>query len=310
MLASMSAASTEDGGTGAAAAAAAASPEGTGVAATDAAGEGAAATAASGNKAAEAEAFRAMLPEDLRSHPTLKDLHSVEGMAKTLIHAQQFVGMDKLPIPGKDSPPEAWGAVWDRLGRPKTPDEYELVAPPDEFKEVYQPGFFEMMRGPAHKAGLIGQQFKDMQAEAIKVAAAALKADAEEFAKTADKDLTALRTEWGAKVKENDALALAGQKALGLDNERSAALERAIGTRPMMDLFLKVGARTSEGGLESGATAGGQFLTASQAQAEITRLKADKEFSASLTDPTAPGHKENKKRWGDLHQMAYPDEKA
>ena len=48
-------------------------------------------------------------------------------LAKSYVNAQSMIGADKVAIPGKHATDEDWGEVYRRLGRPDTPEGYELV---------------------------------------------------------------------------------------------------------------------------------------------------------------------------------------
>ena len=76
------------------------------------------------------------LPEDLRGEPSLRNFTDTAGLAKSYVHAQKMIGVDKLPLPGKSATDEEWNNVYERLGRPNAPTEYDFesvegIADPD-----------------------------------------------------------------------------------------------------------------------------------------------------------------------------------
>jgi len=107
---------------------------------------------------AEAEApsggedWRSMISEDLRGDTSLQHIGSIDAMAKSYINAQKMVGADKVAIPGSWGTDEDWGLVYNKLGRPDTPDAYELELGEDagDFNDWY--------RQTAHEVGLNNRQ--------------------------------------------------------------------------------------------------------------------------------------------------------
>ena len=97
------------------------------------------------------------LPEDLRGEPSLRNFTDTAGLAKSYVHAQKMIGVDKLPLPGKSATDEEWNNVYERLGRPNAPTEYDFesvegFADPDlaTFKQI------------AYDTGLNGKQAERM----------------------------------------------------------------------------------------------------------------------------------------------------
>jgi len=104
----------------------------------------------------EAPSLMDLLPEDLRSDPSLQPFKDVPELAKSFVHAQRMIGMEKLPVPGPNATDEDWNVVYDKLGRPEAPDKYELPAPPEGFE--LDPEMASAFRETAHKLGLLPQQ--------------------------------------------------------------------------------------------------------------------------------------------------------
>ena len=96
------------------------------------------------------ESWRETLPDDLRDDPILARFNDVPAMAKALVSAQKMVGADKVAIPSAGDA-EAWGKVYDRLGRPESGDGYEL-APPAGFSHGRRHDFRLSARPPTNWA--------------------------------------------------------------------------------------------------------------------------------------------------------------
>ena len=70
--------------------------------------------------------WRSQIPEDIAGHRSLEHIQDVGALAKSYVNAQSMIGADKLAIPGKYATPEDWAEVDRRLGRPDSPEGYDL----------------------------------------------------------------------------------------------------------------------------------------------------------------------------------------
>ena len=111
--------------------------------------------------------WRAALPEDIRSEPSLKDIKDLTGLAKGYVHAQKLVGMDRsklLAVPGEDAPEDAWNEFYDKIGRPKAPTDYRLPVEEVKFENGVQrsEAAEKWLQETAHKYGLTPKQAAGM----------------------------------------------------------------------------------------------------------------------------------------------------
>jgi hypothetical protein len=102
---------------------------------------------------APSDDWRSSLPTELQSDPSLQHIGSVEGMAKSYINAQKMVGAEKLAVPGSWATDEDWDLVYNKLGRPQDPGEYEFSLGEETNEE-----FTDWFRNAAHKSGLSARQ--------------------------------------------------------------------------------------------------------------------------------------------------------
>lgn len=75
------------------------------------------------------DTFVQMLPEHLRTEKVFQNISKekpIEDMALQFYHAQKLVGVDKIEAPKEDWPKEKWDSFYERIGRPKTPDDYKV----------------------------------------------------------------------------------------------------------------------------------------------------------------------------------------
>ena len=69
--------------------------------------------------------WKASLAEEIRADKSLAPIKDINSLAKSYIHAQKLVGVEKIPLPNKHATEEDWNVVYDKLGRPKSPEEYK-----------------------------------------------------------------------------------------------------------------------------------------------------------------------------------------
>ena len=71
--------------------------------------------------------FLSMIPEELRDHPSISPIKDVENLARSYVNAQRLIGTDKIPMPANPTE-EDLDRIYDRLGRPSTPEDYGIAA--------------------------------------------------------------------------------------------------------------------------------------------------------------------------------------
>lgn len=105
----------------------------------------------------EGKSWRDALPADLRENPASQKFNDIPSLFKSYVNAQQLIGtygadpdrLLKLPKEG-----EPWDEFFDKLGRPKTPDEY------DYNPEGGDKDYLAAMKKAAHEAGLTQAQLE------------------------------------------------------------------------------------------------------------------------------------------------------
>jgi hypothetical protein len=257
--------------------------------------------------------WRGSFDVGIKDHPSLgvfksEDLVEVpRALVKSYVGQQALIGKDKIPLPGEKATDDDWNIVFDRLGRPKTADEYKLpeLKSPEGFPVSEE--LTKSYRTWAHEAGLnpkqtatIYQKFMEAQFGEYSNAMA----NKEKGAKDAE---TALRTEWGKAYEQNLALAKKVFNTYG-DKEITAMMEEGLGNDPrILRIFAKIGSKMGEDGIQG---KGGSFMmTPTEASSEITKI-----MGAAHSDPKHPyinrDHPEHKlyvQRMADLQALAHPD---
>lgn len=92
---------------------------------------------------------------DLGKDPSLQMFKDPASLAKSWVSAQKMIGAEKIVIPGKEATDEDWENLYNKLGRPKSADEYKFELPEGAKEDEKLSKEFKSL---AHKAGLTPRQ--------------------------------------------------------------------------------------------------------------------------------------------------------
>ena len=153
---------------------------------------------------------------------------------------------EALTMPGKDATPEQWAEFYGKIGRPETPDAYEMELPEGD------DGTFAKAVAPLlHKTGITSEQAKQLsqgwnqmrsEAEATMAQQAADAAQAAHVQNTAE--AATLKSEWGQQFDANMHHAkLAVQQFLPKDKaaDTISALESKLGYKATIEFLHNIG---------------------------------------------------------------------
>lgn len=216
------------------------------------------------------------------------------------------LGGEKIVLPKEGAPQEIWDALYNKIGRPATADGYKL-----EHGDKADEGLIKSFKEAAHKSGLPQRGVEGLY-EWFNATAAQLES-AQEAAKTEafNAEKVALGAEWGKDSVRNADLADRGTnvalKLLGLEGDKAVGfqekLEAGIGFRNAAVLLMKLSemAGTTGDTFEgAGSGSGGFTPSAKQAEAEIAKLKGDRNFQERRKN----GDSKAVAQWNDLHRIA------
>lgn len=150
-----------------------------------------------------------------------------------------------LTMPGKDATPEQWGEFYAQLGRPETPEGYELPLP-----EGDDGAFAKQVAPLLHKHGLSAEQAKGLAGDWNEMVASMAKQDAEAQAahnaqmhakNTAE--AASLKTEWGQQHDANMEFARRAVRQFMGDQAGDviAAIESKIGYKATIQMLHGIG---------------------------------------------------------------------
>ena len=97
--------------------------------------------------------FMEMIPEELREHPSLSANKRCCNLARSYVNAQRLIGSDKVPLP-KNPTEEDLDNIYSKLGRPETPQGYELPVDGNVITEEVASAYADI----AHNLRLTPQQ--------------------------------------------------------------------------------------------------------------------------------------------------------
>ena len=240
--------------------------------------------------------WRAALPEELRDADALARFADVGALAREHVHLQSLIGRKGLIPPGNDATPEERAAFYTALGRPATPEDYDLAdfAPPEglPWSDAMQAAMLQQM----HAAGLTDAQaralvaaYADMQGTEFRKASATREA-------AAGRALAGLEAEWGEHFDARlDLAGRAFRAAFGDDYDDIAGLPLADGGRvgdhpAFVRAFAALGERMAEPELV-GAAGGVRAPSAEMARVNLRNLERDPAFRAALLDKAHPDHR-------------------
>jgi hypothetical protein len=268
---------------------------------------------AAGARGADTD-LRDWLPEEFRADPVFKDIKDPGALAKSYANAARMIGLDKgqvLRLPADEAAPE-WAEIYGRLGRPEKPEGYQFGALPEGLLPEVEPAAREAF----HKLGLSARQAAGVMELYGGQVTAAQEARATRAAEIEAAVVRDLKAEYGDAFDDrihaaNRAIAELGGKELG---ELLATTVMPDGTRlgnhPLLvKAWAEIGKRIAEPADLRGGTGtgnGNRTLTPAEAQEEIARLRADKEFYREFSNLAHPNRPQHLEKWNRLHAMAYP----
>lgn len=201
-------------------------------------------------------------------------------------------------LPGDKAEPAELDAFFNKLGRPESPEKYELKAPDGADENTVK-----WFKETAHKHGLSAKQaaalFDDYNAMTGTLTQAQMEAQKAQIAQEVD----GLKKEWGAAFDTKVSAAKQAVKAFGIEPDTIDAIEQVMGFSRVMKFFDQIGAKVAEPGFASQEQKTQSFgaLTPQAAMDRIAEKKADKTFTARLV----AGDRSAQAEWDRLHEMAY-----
>lgn len=202
--------------------------------------------------------------------------------AKAHREAEKFVGApanEMLRLPKDPNAPE-WKGVWERLGKPPEAKDYDFATVKRTGDKPLDQPLSDTLRQAAFNANLSKDAATRVAAEFTKYL------DGMETARVADvtdklsAEKALLKKNWGNNEAANTVIAQAAAKALGVDPEGVAALEKVIGYSKVMEMFRNIGTKIGEDRfITSPGGNGNNVMTRDQAVSEKADLMKDQAWA-------------------------------
>jgi hypothetical protein len=268
--------------------------------------------------------FLDALPEDIRAEPSLQSIKDITSLAKSYVSAQRMIGgsiripsqeagkeqvdefMKKLEsVPGVTRIPDfsdkaAADAFFNKLGRPESPDKYEIKLDPKLSPSQEQ---LQTFLQEAHKAGLNRQQVQTIMDFESKRTLHSM----EQFEKQKAGAQEALKQVWGNdyKNKMEGAKLVLSQYAEKFPDAVKDLVNSSAGNNPViLSALAQLGQMMVEKGSLVGAKAPVYGLTPEEARSQISDIRNNKQHP--VNNARAPGHREAVAKLERLYQAAYP----
>ena len=222
--------------------------------------------------------WRSQIPEEIRDHKSLAHFTDVGAMAKSLVNAQSMIGADKVAIPGKHATDEDWSEVWRKLGRPDTPDGYELV---NEMPEGIEQNddMLNWFRNTAHEIGMTPTQAQKMLGRYNQFLGTQIGVDEGQIEQLRETTEIELKKEYGAAFADRVSNGNAVMQEFGGEGltELQLADGRLLGDHPdIIKLMVNVGefinSKIGEDVLAGTKSSGG--LAPDDARAKLEEIRA------------------------------------
>jgi hypothetical protein len=227
---------------------------------------------------APAADWSAAFDAETKALVSAKGWRGPEDALKSYANLERLIGGDKIALPAADAAPEAWDAVYARLGRPARADEYALEKPAgfDGYSDELAAGF----RQAAFAAGLSDRQAKALHDFYVNTAAERAAGEAARGHAAAEDLERDLRHTWGAHYEAKVALARRAARAFA-PPEAVDALAASMEAPALLALFARIGEAMGEDRLVGD---GGAMLALGpdQARAEIAKIEGQ------MADPKSP----------------------
>ena len=254
------------------------------------------APAAASGEPAPQDDWKSSLPEDLRMDPSIANQPSVESMGRSYVSAQRMVGLDKIAVPTEHSTDEEWSQVYDKLGRPESPEGYDLEMNNIPAGLEANPQLVDWFAGTAHDIGLTPKQAQAL-ADRYNVMAGEVEQAPDDMALAAEakeqEGVRSLQKEYGKAFDTKIGTAKAVLSQYGGDDLLEMRLEdgTALASNPSLVRTLvnigdfmqnKLGEDTLRG-----AKTGGNAMTPADAQRELNTVQVQ---GGPYWDSMHPGH--------------------
>jgi len=192
---------------------------------------------------------------------------------------------EKINFPKDDSDPKAFDPIFNKLGRPESPDKYQ-------FPEGVDADIVKALAPKLHELGVTQKQAAALAQIDIERQQQAQEIERQRVVNDQNQADAALKQEWGAKYSENVEFARRAMRGLGLNLDQGfVPMAAAIGAKNALKLLHLAGLNTREDNAAAiGDAAAGFGMTPNRAKAELAEKGAELLRRARDGDAGAKAH--------------------
>jgi len=253
--------------------------------------------------------WRTDLDPTIKDHPSIKNFKSPGDLAKSWVEAQRLIGRDKIPVPSDKATKEDWDVVFERLGRPKTADGYQIpeVKLPEGLP-LPKEEFIKEFKSKALELGLLPAQVNQLYSWFMNNEATQYSQFMSERDQARVGAENALRKQWGKAFEQNYQIAEQAVIKYGSEGFVEKLKSTGLNNDPDMIQFIANMAKNfSEDTLAGKAP--GLTMSPDEAMAEIKKIQGEamKDKNHPMNNKMHPEYEYFKDKWRHLHEMAYPN---
>lgn len=241
--------------------------------------------------------WRSSLSPEYRELPSVAKFKSPDDIVKSYVNLEKLVGGEKIPVPKDDADEAAWTTVFNRLGRPESPDKYQVelklaegLSVPDEALNGFKQAAF--------KAGLSNKQIQSIMGYWADIENAAYMQRLEAEKTQSAESETTLRRKLGANYEAAKKNVEAFVNLHYPEGKRKAVVDRLMRDPEEFEALYNASKNFSEDSLGASKPIG---FSPAEAEKEYNKILHD--FKGPYYDSLNPEHEATKKRMVDLLGM-------
>lgn len=177
-------------------------------------------------------AWTAQLPKDLQGHEKLTKLATIGDLGKAYLELEGKSANAVIP-PGEGATDDERAAFYERLGRPKAAEEYELARELPKGLSS-DPEYEKTFKEAAHKAGLTKAQAQELFAKVANHQTAKIVDGLKAATAAQQAAVDKLKADWGASYDENVTKAHRAFKQLGSEELATFMEQSGLGNHPLI----------------------------------------------------------------------------
>lgn len=232
------------------------------------------------------ENWKEALPLEMRDDVNLKPIHDLPSLVKSFIHSQKMIGRDKVQLPDKHATDEDWSQFYQKIGQPKTLEDYQIEIPKDA---QFEDGFVSQLKEVAFKSGILPRQLNPLVQWYAKANQEAMDNLVTKHRSENDKRIEELKREWGSTYAQKIQLAKQALKATNIEDVNSWLDDAGLSDDArLIKILSTLGEMLKEDVIPD--TGGQPVTTPKEVQAEINEIMGN--LKHPYYDGAHPNHKQ------------------